>query len=491
MKCPKCGKELDEGKLLCEHCGEEIKIVPDFDIELDARMNETLNSMAEDITGQEPRKNIESEEYDSTEDLKDSLRDYYPRQEIGRIGKRNMLIIAGVVGAVLMTVIILHAIHTSQDNSYEYQYNRAIECAANDHYDEAIAYLERALALNPDNTQARFLLAKYYDKNSQQQSAILVLQELLQLDIDNREEVYDLLLSIYLVREEYDKMGELLNNCDIEAILTKYNEYAALDPVFNEQDGVYDEMLSITMKGNTEGFVYYTMDGTTPTRNSLVYETPIILESGDYTIKAFFVNMYGVESNIVTKTYYISLSEPKEPVVNPESGTYKQPQLIEIYHDEDTKIFYTIDGTTPTIKSTRYTEPIEMPYGVSNFSIIAINGDGLTSPIVKRTYQLSIEANFTPELAIQVLINNLWANGELFDLEGHVPNKLGVNTYEVQTAVKMNDAVYYIVHEEYTDTMGEIHDTNNFYAIDANTAELYRAWKVGEGRYTLRPFSTE
>ena len=34
MKCPNCGNELEEGKLLCEHCGEEVKIVPDFDIEL-------------------------------------------------------------------------------------------------------------------------------------------------------------------------------------------------------------------------------------------------------------------------------------------------------------------------------------------------------------------------------------------------------------------------------------------------------------------------
>ena len=27
MKCPNCGNELKEGNLLCEHCGEEVKIV--------------------------------------------------------------------------------------------------------------------------------------------------------------------------------------------------------------------------------------------------------------------------------------------------------------------------------------------------------------------------------------------------------------------------------------------------------------------------------
>ena len=43
MKCPKCGNELEEGKLLCEQCGEEIKIVPDFDIELQSQKDETIS----------------------------------------------------------------------------------------------------------------------------------------------------------------------------------------------------------------------------------------------------------------------------------------------------------------------------------------------------------------------------------------------------------------------------------------------------------------
>ena len=29
MVCPKCGAEMPEGALLCEKCGEEIRVVPD------------------------------------------------------------------------------------------------------------------------------------------------------------------------------------------------------------------------------------------------------------------------------------------------------------------------------------------------------------------------------------------------------------------------------------------------------------------------------
>lgn len=507
MKCPNCGNEIEDGKLLCEQCGEEIKIVPDYDIELEAQLSETISNMAENIGdtdikadgAEETEENTEEdftkedsdkEDFDEdNEELKESLKDYYRDTEFSHLNKK-LIIAAGAIAAIIVVGFgISRIIMNSRNNSFGYQYDKAIECAAADHYDEAIIYLERAIALDADATDARFLLAKYYDKNGQQQSAITVLLELLNLQIDNKEEIYDYLLSIYEERMDYQKMGELLKECESEAIISKYNKYAALEPIFNTEGGVYDELISLTLEGNTEGFVYYTLDGSTPTTNSLVYESPILLESGDYTIKAFFVNMYGVSSEVVTKTYYISLSEPEEPVISLDSGTFDEPQFIEIYHDTATKIFYTLDGTVPTSKSYRYTEPIEMPYGISNFSIVAINEDGLASAIVKRTYQLYINANFSTDLAIQVLINNLWANGELADTEGHVPDKLGVNQYHVETAVKLSDTIYYIVREEYVDTTGSVHDTNNLYAIDVNTADLYIAYKIGEGKYNLKALS--
>ncbi len=79
MKCPKCGNELEEGKLLCEQCGEEIKIVPDFDIELEAQMDETISNIVENISvdensqqvaeADEPQK-TEADEQEDADDLK-------------------------------------------------------------------------------------------------------------------------------------------------------------------------------------------------------------------------------------------------------------------------------------------------------------------------------------------------------------------------------------------------------------------------------------
>ena len=35
MKCPRCGSEMKDGMLFCENCGEEIRIVQDFEPEID------------------------------------------------------------------------------------------------------------------------------------------------------------------------------------------------------------------------------------------------------------------------------------------------------------------------------------------------------------------------------------------------------------------------------------------------------------------------
>ena len=102
---------------------------------------------------------------------------------------------------------------------------------------------------------------------------------------------------------------------------------------------------------------------------------------------------------------------------------------------------------------------------------------------------MEVQANFNPELALQVLKNNLWADGKLLNVEGNVPNKLGINQYRVQTVYKTEEGLFYIVYEEYMDTMGKVHDTNNIYAINVNTADLYKAYKVDEGKYSLRAFT--
>jgi hypothetical protein len=163
--------------------------------------------------------------------------------------------------------------------------------------------------------------------------------------------------------------------------------------------------------------------------------------------------------------------------------------MIEAYYDDNIRIYYTMDGSIPDKHSERYINPIEMPYGVSNFSFVAIDDSGLASEVVNRTYHLEIQAIVDTDFAITALKNNLQAQGKLLNVEGNVPGKLGFNQYWVQTLYKDDISMYYIVYEEYVDTLGKVHNTNNFYAIDVNTADLYVAYKLDEGKYNLIPFN--
>lgn len=474
---------MEEGKLLCEKCGEEVKIVPDFDIELEARLKESISSMIEEIAGQEqavPSDRTGPEHADKIH-----------ARESARILRMKIVIVmmAAVVAVACIIILVRFNINADRYNSFAYQYEKAVECAASGDLPGAVSHLERAAALDPDDLDVRFLLATYYDENGQQQSTMTLLEEILKrgADYPKRDEVYDMLLGIYEIRADYIKMSEALKLCDIPSITAKYSAYAAPRPKFDKEGGTYAEPLTITITGSRQGKVHYTLDGTEPTYRSPVYGTPLELGAGDHIIRAVYINPYGVASEIESRHYHIDLPAPDSPVVDPESGAYAEPHLIEVFHDDATKVFYTTDGTVPAEDSDRYMDPLEMPYGTSSFSFVSVDASGQRSEVVNRTYQLEIQANFDPELAIQVLKNNLWLDGRLLDADGRVPNKPGMNQYRVQTLYRTAEALYYIIYEEYADTDGTVLDTT-IYAVDVNTADLYRAYKVDEGRYSLQPY---
>ena len=49
MNCPNCGHEMLRGHLYCEKCGMEIRIVPDFEPEIENSITEALSTVAGQI----------------------------------------------------------------------------------------------------------------------------------------------------------------------------------------------------------------------------------------------------------------------------------------------------------------------------------------------------------------------------------------------------------------------------------------------------------
>jgi hypothetical protein len=133
------------------------------------------------------------------------------------------------------------------------------------------------------------------------------------------------------------------------------------EPTFSIAGGYFMSAQSVSLAASPlGGAIYYTMDGTTPTTKSQIYNGTPIPVAEKTTIKAFVsgVGRYAA-SPVASQTYSIV---PATPWLSPGAGTYKTGQSVKI---SDTTpgatVYYTTDGTSPTTSSAKYTGPIAIP----------------------------------------------------------------------------------------------------------------------------------
>ncbi len=137
----------------------------------------------------------------------------------------------------------------------------------------------------------------------------------------------------------------------------------ALDaPTFSVAEGEYTEAKSITLSA-TEGTIYYTLDGTTPTSASTQYTEAIVLDKcGEYTIKAIAISSES-ESSVASATYTISLPIPANDEDNPYTGT----EAIEVYNGG------CYDGST-LVYVTGTVQEVEYSSSYGNYEITFVDG---------------------------------------------------------------------------------------------------------------------
>jgi hypothetical protein len=89
-------------------------------------------------------------------------------------------------------------------------------------------------------------------------------------------------------------------------------------PTFSVAGGTYSTAQSVALT-DAGATIYYTIDGSTPTTSSTVYSTPISVDSGTVTIKAFAQASGDSASSVVSATYTVQ-SGSSIPVINFASG---------------------------------------------------------------------------------------------------------------------------------------------------------------------------
>ena len=203
------------------------------------------------------------------------------------------MILAGTTATAVIAVGAgLFFVYQTQLHSFDFQMAQAETKFSNKVYSEALKYVERALALNPESAEANILEAKIYLKEGNEEAALSILLSVTESHPDSTN-AYGELLRLYEKNEEYEKIRELMNGAS-DSMKAKYQTYVCELPSVSKAGGSYSEELELRFDIPLGTRVYYTLDGSTPDSTSQEYEDAILLdEERTYKLKYFACNEKG------------------------------------------------------------------------------------------------------------------------------------------------------------------------------------------------------
>ena len=293
-----------------------------------------------------------------------------------------------ILSIVLFLVVILGAGgYVLYQNSYSGVVNKGYHLLQAGEYTAAEKSFQRAIRKDVKKPEAYTGMAQIYI----QQKNVDKGEDIFLKAIDSQPtnaKLYQAAIDFYMETKQKERISSLLDGCEA-SVLAAVGEYVSIMPVFSLDEGTYPEVQEVAISG--EGEIYYTIDDTEPTKESLRYEQPVLLDEGTTTIRAVAYNKKGIPSLISSMTYTIEIPIEDAPAVTPSTGQYTTDTQITIQVPAGYKAYYTMDGTTPSAASTEYTGPVDMPEGATIFSAVLISENGKMTQVTKRNYLLEYE----------------------------------------------------------------------------------------------------
>lgn len=384
MKCSNCGEPIEEGRLFCLKCGQEVQWVPDYD------------SFGNYMELERIRKEQERRKREHAEAEAARRRAAIAAENRRKKKKRRMLTILCVVliAALGVGFAVGMKLHTDNKNynDFDYQMRMADTAFSNHKYEECYEFVERAVTLDSQDADAQLLKAQVLVKLEKDKQAISTLEALIEQEPDNNT-AYGQLLKVYASNEMTSEIKELLDQCENEDIVNKYSAYISTPPVFSLPGGEYDEQKTLQLyTREQDSSIYYTTDGSEPTKECTLYTENIELKDGTTVVKAITVNNKGISSDVVTNQYTITFVPPDPPRISPSSGKFTTDMGTKIYIivPEGCKAYYAFDKK-PTIADEQYdeNEPVKMLKGTHTFYAILVDEHGKVSYPGSAIYTLS------------------------------------------------------------------------------------------------------
>ena len=172
---------------------------------------------------------------------------------------------------------------------------------------------------------------------------------------------------------------------DVYGLLNGAQTAAA--PVISPNGGTLMTPQQATITAATPGStIYYTTDGSLPTAAASVYTAPITISTGT-TIRAI-ASVEGYLQSAVSTAVFTFLTQTPAPAFSLAAGTYTSAQTVTIGDSlSNAVIYYTTDGSTPTLNSSVYSGPITVST-TETLQAIAVSGTLTPSLVTSATYSL-------------------------------------------------------------------------------------------------------
>ncbi|MDR2712318.1 MAG: chitobiase/beta-hexosaminidase C-terminal domain-containing protein, partial [Clostridiales bacterium] len=165
-------------------------------------------------------------------------------------------------------------------------------------------------------------------------------------------------------------------------------------PSVSPGSGSYSSVQLVTLSPQTPGSaIFYSIDGSNPNQ---IYDGPITIDNN----KTLKVQAYKKErsSAIDTYTYTINLDTVSTPYANPAGGSFQSIQYVYLYCATlGSSLYYTLDGTTPTILGTPYVPGTAIMIDSSKtLKAIAVKTGMISSNALQETYTINLPKVATP-----------------------------------------------------------------------------------------------
>ena len=407
MRCTSCKSILMNSAVVCNRCGKEVQIVPDYNpLDEITRPIDIGNVNRRRYTNPHDSGNstriINQEDIDKirAERREARSRNRRPQDsslEKGHVGHENKKKKRGVskkrakrimrILFILLAFALVAAFFINR-NSYQGLVNRGNQALASGQLLQAETLFRRAIDRIPHRAEAYIGLSRIYIQNDRIDEAEVLFLNALDGQGTNVP-LFKATIDFYIETYQLAKISILLDGA-AESVILALEEYVALPPVLSLDDGYFDEVQEVALQSDTEGTIFYTTDGSEPHVGSQRYTEPILLTEGSHIIRAILVNDLGIPSLTVTGTFSIELPSATAPLVTPMTGQYHVATPIVVQVPEGYTAHYTLDGSIPTSQSPVYEGPIEMLPGRTIFSVILINDlTGRETDVTVRNYVLN------------------------------------------------------------------------------------------------------